>query len=371
MTGGVNMPAIKHLLIFTLNNHRFAVDSLSVREIIRLPALTPLEEAPPYISGVFNLRGKIVPVMDLNIRFGHGQKPYRINDSIIILEVEDAFIGIIVNDVHDVIEVPESDIEPAPSYGREDTIHPHFIEGEVKAGEDIIMLLNHKMIISAEFGLRNAELETLPIEYFAPRTPHSAFEGFSPEDMTIFHQSAISLMQPPESLAPAGQIPLSVVSLNNEYYGVSLDTVKEFSEIKDITPVPCTPPHIVGDMNLRGDILTLVDIRGMLNLSSAELGMRNAELKLNNLTPQSAIHISHLKKVIVVHIDNLVVGVTVDDVLEVINISPSEFRPVPAAVSDINHEYIKGEFPYNNKMLSILDLKKILTNKELFVDEEA
>src|SRR3989338_2348011 len=340
MTGCVNVPTIKHLLIFTLNNHRFAVDSLSVREILWLPELTPVEESHQYIVGVFNLRGKILPVMDLSIRFGHGQKPYHLTDSIIILESEGIFIGIIVNGVHDVVGIPESDIEPALTYGKKD-IYPHFIEGEAKIGGEIIMLLNHKTIISAEFGLWNAELETLPIEHSALSTPHSAFEGFSPEDMAIFHQRAISLMQPPESLAPAGQIPLSVVSLNGEYYGVSLDTVKEFSEIKDITPVPCTPPHIVGDMNLRGDILTVVDIRGMLNLSSAELGMRNAELKLNNLTPQSAIHISHLKKVIVVHLDDLIVGVTVDDVLEVINISPSEFRPVPAAVSDINHKYIK------------------------------
>ena len=157
-------------------------------------------------------------------------------------------------------------------------------------------------------------------------------------------------MQPYESLAPANQIPISVVSLNGEYYGVSLDTVKEFLETRDIMPVPCTPPHIVGDMNLRGDILTLVDIRGVLNLpvKGRDKG-----------------------KIIVAHINDLIVGVTVDDVLEVINISPSEFRPVPAAVSDINHEYIKGEFPYNEKMLSVLDLKKILTNKELFVDEEA
>ncbi|OGW10148.1 MAG: hypothetical protein A2W77_04495 [Nitrospinae bacterium RIFCSPLOWO2_12_39_16] len=349
MTGGVNVPTIKHLLIFTLNNHRFAVDSLSVREILWLPELTPVEESPQYIVGVFNLRGKILPVMDLSIRFGHGQKPYHLTDSIIILESEGIFIGIIVNGVHDVVGIPESDIEPALTYGKKD-IYPHFIEGEAKIGGEIIMLLNHKTIISAEFGLWNAELETLPIEHSALRTPHSAFEGFSPEDMAIFHQRAISLMQPYESLAPANQIPISVVSLNGEYYGVSLDTVKEFLETRDIMPVPCTPPHIVGDMNLRGDILTLVDIRGVLNLpvKGRDKG-----------------------KIIVAHINDLIVGVTVDDVLEVINISPSEFRPVPAAVSDINHEYIKGEFPYNNKMLSILDLKKILTNKELFVDEEA
>lgn len=340
------MSTIKYILTFTLNNLLFAVDSLSVREIIWLPALTPLEEAPQYISGVFNLRGKIVPVMDLNVRFGHGQKPYHINDSIIILEVEDTFMGIIVNDVHDVIEVPESDIETAPSYGKKD-IHPHFIAGEVKVGEDIIMLLNHKTIL--DFGIE----ESLKFKAQGSKEQLSALSfqhSASPEDMAIFHQRTISLMQPPESLAPAGQIPLSVVSLNNEYYGVSLDTVKEFSEIKDITPVPCTPPHIVGDMNLRGDILTLVDIRGVLNLpvKGRDKG-----------------------KIIVAHINDLLVGVTVDDVLEVINISPSEFRPVPAAVSDISHEYIKGEFPYNEKMLSILDLRKILTNKEFVVDEEA
>lgn len=336
------MSTIKNILTFTLNNLLFAVDSLSVREIIWLPALTPLEEVPPYISGVLNLRGKIVPVMDLNVRFGHGQKPYRINDSIIILEVEDTFMGIIVNYVHDVIEVLESDIETVTLHSTLGT--PHLLSGEVKAGEDIIMLLNQNLIV--ELGVQSVELK----EDFALLTPHSSFEGFSPEDMAIFHQRAISLMHPPESLAPAGQIPLSVVRLNNEYYGVSLDTVKEFSDIRDITPVPCTPQHIVGNMNLRGDILTLVDIRGILNLTvkGREKG-----------------------KIIVAHINDLIVGITVDDVLEVINISPSEFRPVPAAVSDISHEYIKGEFPYNEKMLSILDLKKILTNKELVVDEEA
>ncbi|MBI3583045.1 MAG: purine-binding chemotaxis protein CheW [Nitrospinae bacterium] len=379
------MSSSRHILTFTLSNLLFAVDSLSVKEIIWLPALTPVEEVPPYISGVLNLREKIVSVVDLRVRFGHSPERYHLSDKVIILSAESRVLsaeikseiqnpkseieyGIIVNDVHDVVGIPESDIEPAPSYGKKD-IHPHFVSGEVKVGEEIIMLLNHKMIISAEFGLRNAELETLPIEHLALSTPHSAFEGFSPEDMAIFHQRAISLMQPSESLAPANQIPLSVVSLNGEYYGVSLDTVKEFSEMRDITPVPCTPPHIVGDMNLRGDILTIVDIRGMLNLSSAELGMRNSELKA--LISQSAIHIPHLKKVIVAHINDLLVGVTVDDVLEVLNISPLEFRPVPAAVSDISHEYIKGEFPYNEKMLSVLDLKKILTNKELVVDEKA
>jgi purine-binding chemotaxis protein CheW len=352
------MSGIKHILTFTHNNLLFAVDSLSVREIIYLPALTPLEEAPQYITGVFNLRGKIIPVIDLNIRFGHGQKPYCINDCVIILEREDAFMGIIINDVHDVIEVPESDIEPAPTYGREDAVHPHFISGEVKVGEGIVMLIDHEAIL--DFGIE----ESLKFKAQGSKEQLSA----SPQDMSIFHQRAVNLMQPPESLAPAGQIPVSVVSLNNEYYGVSLDTVKEFSEVKDITPVPCTPPHIVGNMNLRGDILTLVDIRGMLNLPSAKFGIRNSELK--PVAPQSSFRTPHLKAVIA-QVNELVAGILVDDVLEVININPSEFRPVPSAVSDISHEFIKGEFPYNEKMLSILDLKRILTNKELIVEEEA
>ncbi len=64
------------LLIFDLDDARFGVDATLVRESVWLPKLTPVEEAPPYIVGIFSLRGQIVPVTDLNLRFGHPARPF-------------------------------------------------------------------------------------------------------------------------------------------------------------------------------------------------------------------------------------------------------------------------------------------------------
>lgn len=134
------------------------------------------------------------------------------------------------------------------------------------------MLLDHHAI--AEFGMQKSELKEANS---ALHTPHSAF---TPEELTIFHARARILMQLPEEVVVEGMTSLAVVSLNGEYFGVDLEVIKEFANIRGVTPVPCTPAHIVGDMNLRGDILTIMDIGGMLNLKKCRI--RNAECEINN-----------------------------------------------------------------------------------------
>ena len=79
-------------LIFSLGEEHFAIDASIVREIIWLPEVTPIEEAPDYIVGVINLRGKIAPVADLNLRFGHPRKRYHITDNVIVIE-KDGFMA--------------------------------------------------------------------------------------------------------------------------------------------------------------------------------------------------------------------------------------------------------------------------------------
>lgn len=361
--------SVKHILTFTLRNELFAIDAVAVKEIVWLPELTPVEEMPDYIVGVFNLRGDIVPVVDLNIRFGHKPERHQVTDRVIILEFaelpnppqspflkgggniyptlakggEGGFrkFGIIVSDVHDVATVPVTDIEPSP--------RPHLIAGEVKVGEELIMLLDHKAIAERIEDKKMRSLEDEEKQGSAFQPLNFSTSAFSPEELTIFHARALTLMQPPEEVVVAGRIPLAVISLNGEYFGVDLEVVKEFANVRAVTPVPCTPAHIVGDMNLRGDILTIMDIGGMLNVATGGKGA----------------------KAVISQVNDLVAGVTVDDVIEVINVSPSDVRPVPASVEAVGNEYIKGEFPYQGKMLSILDLKRILTGKEMVVGEEA
>lgn len=358
--------ATRTFLVFSLHGSLFAVDALIVCEIIYLPELTPIEEEPEFISGVFNLRGKIVPVIDLNLLFGHARGKYNISDRVIVLGDKGLTMGIIVNDVHDVKNIPEEDIEPLSSIIR--TLHtglriPHFVVGEAKVGEDIIMILDHDAIL--DFGLRIEELEeTEKSEIEIPKskieeTSHPAFAGISPEEKAVFHERALRYMQAVEEEGLAGLMPVAVVGLGGEYFSVELELVREFADMQDIVPVPCCPEHIIGNMNLRGDILTLIDIRGMLNLPLFD--------KSSIRTPQSKIE----GKVIVTRIGELFAGVPVDEVFDVRYVNQFEISEVPSAIKAKNEEIIKGTVPYGGRMMTILNLSRILTMEDLVVNEEA
>lgn len=343
-------------LIFSIQGSLLAIDVHVVRKTLWLPELTPIEESPPYIVGVFNLRGKIIPVMDLNIRFGHSHPRYRVADSVIITEIDGRRTGIIVNEVHDVISIPPDDIEESPLYpesrfenqkSKIHPSHPHFVAGEAKVGEDIVMLLNHTNLLQItelpEVAGEEVQIHTTGRRYFCPEA--------SPEERTIFHEHAVNLTHAAVGDDITGLLPLAVVGLSDEYFGIELELVLEFSDLYNLTPIPCCPEHIVGNMNLRGNIVTIVDIRNSLNM------------------PVSGS--SALKKVIVAGIGELLLGVAVDSVFDVIYLRLSEIAQTPSAVQKVTEKNIKGTALYSGKVMTILNLSNILTRDDLVVNEEA
>jgi purine-binding chemotaxis protein CheW len=328
-------------LRFGLNGVRYAVDASSVLEIVWLPELTLADEAPPHIAGVINLRGKIAPVMNLGLRLGHPPLRYQLRDVIVMLQVGGVTMGMIVSDVSDVLGIPQSQIEPPPRYDGDIPAHAHFVAGTAKVGEEIAMLLDVQRLIHAPV-LPQASAWANPAgqAYFCPDA--------TAEEREIFHGRAHNLMQAMESVETAELVSLSVIQLGGERFGVGLDVVREFSHLRRVTPVPCCPPHIVGNMNLRGDILTLADIRALLNIPT---GGAAAE-------------------VMVVESGDLHIGVPVDKVLEVIYVRPGDIAPMPAALHEERNEYCKGVARYGENMVSILDMQKILAKGELEVAEE-
>ncbi|TVR12260.1 MAG: chemotaxis protein CheW, partial [Phormidium sp. GEM2.Bin31] len=128
------------------------------------------------------------------------------------------------------------------------------------------------------------------------------------------------------------------------------------TDVRNITPIPCCPPHVVGNMNLRGEILTLIRINQCLNLERTLLeGDRRPE--------QSG-------RAVVVQVDEMVVGILVDDVFDVTPIDPSKISPMPTAIRATSDEYLKGTILYEATALTILDIRKLLSQGELVVDEE-
>ena len=141
---------LQPLLIFDLDGARFALDATQVRESVWLPELTPVEEAPPWIVGIFSLRGRIVPVADPHLRFGHPERRYSPDDRVVVLEADNLLMGLIVSEVHAVIELPCDAIQPPPQFDTAPSGHTHLIAGEARIGDDLVALLDISRLMHLE-----------------------------------------------------------------------------------------------------------------------------------------------------------------------------------------------------------------------------
>lgn len=345
------MEETRHL-IFTLHGLRYAVDARVVREVLWLPELTPVAEAPHYIVGVFNLRGTIIPVMDCDVWLGRTPQRYSLTDNVIILAHDGLLLGIIVHEIHNVHHISSDQMAAAPAYGQTGETRARFIAGAAQVDEELIMLLHYQNLTRSTTPVEGLPEEHVEADWQATHVtePRAFCPEASPEDKAIWRERARQYMQPTENRDITELIPLVVVGLNGEYFGVELEVLREFAEIHQVTPVPCCPPHIIGDMNLRGDILTLVDIRRVLQVPSVG----------GNSTA----------KAMVVHVNDLLVGVLVDDVFDVMYLRASDMTTVPAALQAEGKAYLKGTAPYGGKMLSILDMPKLLACEDLVVNED-
>ncbi|MEG4588215.1 chemotaxis protein CheW [Microcoleus sp. MOSTC5] len=368
----------KPYLIFKQNGLLYGVEVGCVREIFFLPEFTPIAEAPQDIVGAIDLRGEILPVMDLNLRLGYLWQKYCLTDSAIVIEWQGFRVAIIVNEVSEVKYIPQEAITPQLSYGGDKAGAPHrFLAGFARCEGDIIMLLNLDRLIRYSPDKTEPEMPVfasgagswaaagkvdgtnLPLE-IEPKLlaedakvlsqPQVFCPNATPEEKAIFRERAdnLRLLGDRENSAEIN-LSLVVVVLNGEYFGINLKVVREFTQINQVTPVPCTPDRIIGNMNLRGEILTLVDIRNVLNMS--------ADTK-------------SLSKAIVVEIEDLVVGIAVDEILDIIYLNVAELATIPAALNSANREYLRGTAFYEEKIIAVLNLRKLLTKGGVVVDEE-
>jgi purine-binding chemotaxis protein CheW len=144
----------KQYLTFMLGGEMFSISILCIKEIIWYANLTEVPMMPACIRGVINLRGAVVPVLDLSNRFGKASTPVIKSSCIVIVEVPTAVegehqnMGIVVDSVQAVLEIPTSEIEPAPSFGAK--IRPDFIEGIAKVNGKFVILLNVTRVLSME-----------------------------------------------------------------------------------------------------------------------------------------------------------------------------------------------------------------------------
>jgi len=149
LQSGAALPS--QFLTFMLGEERYAVGILHIKEIIEYGSLATVPMMPDCVRGVINLRGAVVPVMDLSARFGRGQSVIGKRSCIVIVEAggeEKQVLGMLVDAVNAVVEIGAEDIEPAPSFGTR--IRPDFIAGMGKYNGRFVILLDIERVLSSE-----------------------------------------------------------------------------------------------------------------------------------------------------------------------------------------------------------------------------
>jgi len=139
-------------LTFQLGIEVFGLEILKVQEINGLMNVTPVPRTPPFVRGVINLRGKVIPVVDLRLKFGMEEHPDTEHTCIIVVQVRridsQVTMGIIVDEVSEVLDIKAEQLEPAPSFGA--SVQTDFILGMGKVGQKVVMLLDVDRVLSSD-----------------------------------------------------------------------------------------------------------------------------------------------------------------------------------------------------------------------------
>jgi purine-binding chemotaxis protein CheW len=143
---------VRPYLTFTLDEELFAVDVAKVREVLDYTVITKIPRTPEYMRGVINLRGSVVPVIDLRLKFGMSKTENRIDTCVIVLEIElegeTIILGALADSVQEVFELEPDQIDPAPKFGTR--FKTDFLKGMGKRDEKFIMILDIDKVFSTE-----------------------------------------------------------------------------------------------------------------------------------------------------------------------------------------------------------------------------
>jgi purine-binding chemotaxis protein CheW len=305
------MFAGEQVVTFRLDREEFALPIKDVREIIRVPEVSRIPHAPDYVEGIVSLRDRLVPIVSLRTWFGLGSSAANDDNRMVIVNVDA---------VSEVLTLPPHTVqEPPRIVGGGDADHLRGV-AKLDEGRRLIMLLDAGRILPA------AELTAL--------------------SDAVEEEASMSTVGD-RLLGRVGEDQLFVgFHIGDEEFGVPIQYVQEIIWLPEITRVPRTPPFIEGIINLRGNVLPVIDLRKRFGMP--------------------ARHATESTSIVVVDIDGHRSGVIVDEVSEVRRLAADAIEPPPAVAGSIDTSFVKGigKLDGGSRMLMILDLDGIVAVNE-------
>ncbi|MCR4406675.1 MAG: chemotaxis protein CheW [Anaerolineae bacterium] len=135
------------LLTFKLDDQEYALDITNVVQVVRMVAITPIPKAPEVVEGVINLRGKVIPVINLRQRCGLPTRPYGLNDHLLIARINDQVMALIVDVVSEMLTLPMSDLDFTSEIGPQKM---EFISGVGRLNDKLILVLDPNVLLACE-----------------------------------------------------------------------------------------------------------------------------------------------------------------------------------------------------------------------------
>nr|WP_300769074.1 chemotaxis protein CheW [uncultured Acetatifactor sp.] len=146
-------------MTFKSGSEYFGLEIQYVQQIIQFQAITKIPETEDYIKGLINLRGKIIPVVDVRVRFRQGECEYTDKTCILVITVKDTTVGLIVEQIAEVAEIQKENILPPPTIGRNDKGHNKYVYGIGKVGTSVKLLLDPEKLLYDEENVDAAMTE--------------------------------------------------------------------------------------------------------------------------------------------------------------------------------------------------------------------
>ncbi len=318
----------RQLVTFILEGEEYGLPIESVREVLRFKEATEVPGSPEYVLGLLSIRDMILPIVDLKRlleieNLSHHREPlFQSEDQrIIVVDIENILIGVVVDKIQQVLRVGEDKIEPPSGIFKKNEDDPLCGIVKLNQGDRLIMLLDGKRLI--------------------PEQKLKGIRGMVDESKEYLNKEETEGEE-----IQMDEIQLVTFRLGKEEYGIPINDVQEINRLTTITEVPKAPDFIDGVMNLRGNVIPVINLRKRFGLEDTEK--------------------DESTRVIIVNLEDRLTGLIVDSVSEVLRLAKSSIQRPPRIIKeDVNIQFIDSIGKIDDqRMIFILDIEKILDIKE-------
>ena len=344
------------LVTFSLGRENLAFPIGLVQEIVKPSAITRVPNAPPYVEGIANLRGNILPVVNLRNRLGMDLKEQDEDTRVVVLKANGAATGMVVDSVSEVLHVDESTIEAPP--GVVEGIDGQYLRGVAKTdeGKRLTLILSTEKILPDTAGRKEI-------------------------GASIDSGRAVTADERDEKRLEAEEL-LVTFRMAGEEFAVDIMQVQEIIRVTELTRVPKAPDFVKGITSLRNRLLPIVDLRALFGMTSPEDDVSARSLRERE-TPEAdqetAVEAegtdgpmeaastddetADARRIVVIDMDGVLTGILVDSVSEVLRLPVKSIEDPPSIINREQAAKLKGVGKLNNgeRLVMLLDMSNLIS----------